>query len=56
VDNRCTLHMAVPDHDHRQPRVMYRTTVTGTPSGRILNEDSAAAARRRARLGQKSPS
>jgi taurine dioxygenase len=42
-DNRCTLHMAVPDHDHSQPRVMYRTTVTGTPSGRILNEDSAAA-------------
>jgi taurine dioxygenase len=42
-DNRCTLHMAVPDHDHSQPRVMHRTTVTGTPSGQILNEDSAAA-------------
>lgn len=32
-DNRCTLHMAVPDNDHLQPRVMYRTTVTGTPCG-----------------------
>jgi taurine dioxygenase len=42
-DNRCTLHMAVPDNDHSQPRVMHRTTVSGTPSGRILNEGAAAA-------------
>lgn len=32
-DNRCALHMAVPDNDHLQPRVMYRTTLTGTPCG-----------------------
>jgi taurine dioxygenase len=43
-DNRCTLHMAVPDNDHSQPRVMYRTTVSGTPSGRILNEGQDIAA------------
>lgn len=34
-DNRCTLHMAVPDNDHLQPRVMHRTTITGTPSGTL---------------------
>jgi len=42
-DNRCTLHMAVPDHNHQEPRLMYRTTISGTPSGQILNEDRAAA-------------
>lgn len=35
-DNRCTLHMAVPDNDHLQPRVMHRTTITGTPCGTPL--------------------
>jgi len=43
-DNRCTLHMAVPDNDHQQARVMHRTTLSGTPSGRILNEDQELAA------------
>jgi taurine dioxygenase len=43
-DNRCTLHMAVPDHNHSQPRVMYRTTISGTPSGQVLNEDQTIAA------------
>jgi taurine dioxygenase len=38
-DNRCTLHMAVPDNDHRQTRLMHRTTITGTPSGEVLEED-----------------
>ena len=36
-DNRCTLHMAVPDNDHLQPRVMYRTTVSGTPCGTLVD-------------------
>lgn len=43
-DNRCTLHMAVPDNDHLQARVMNRTTITGTPCGEILDEDRLAAA------------
>jgi taurine dioxygenase len=32
-DNRCTLHMAVADHDHSESRVMQRTTITGEPCG-----------------------
>lgn len=42
-DNRCTLHMAVPDNDHLQARVMHRTTLTGTPSGRVLDDTGASA-------------
>jgi taurine dioxygenase len=41
-DNRCTLHMAVPDNDHSQARIMHRTSISGSPCGRILNEDMAA--------------
>lgn len=43
-DNRCTLHMAVPDNDHEQARIMHRTTLTGSPCGQILNEEREAAA------------
>ncbi len=35
-DNRCTLHMAVADHQHAEPRVMYRTTLVGEPCGRVV--------------------
>ena len=41
-DNRCTLHLAVPDNDHHQPRVMYRTTLTGEPCGVPVAELMAA--------------
>jgi taurine dioxygenase len=41
-DNRCTLHLAVPDNDHKQPRVMYRTTLTGEPCGVPVAELLAA--------------
>lgn len=43
-DNRCTLHMAVPDNDHRQVRLMHRTSISGTPCGRVLDEDRQEAA------------
>jgi taurine dioxygenase len=43
-DNRCTLHMAVPDNDHRQARLMHRTSISGTPCGRVLDEDRQEAA------------
>jgi taurine dioxygenase len=35
-DNRCTMHLAPPDYDLTQPRYMMRTTVAGTPLGRLL--------------------
>lgn len=35
-DNRCTLHMAVADHQHAEPRILYRTTLTGEPCGRVV--------------------
>ncbi len=38
-DNRCTLHMAVPDNDHEQRRLMHRTTVLGTGSGEYASDD-----------------
>ena len=38
-DNRCTMHLAVPDNDHSQPRVMHRVTLTGTPSGEVIQGD-----------------
>jgi taurine dioxygenase len=41
-DNRCTLHLAVPDNDHKQARVMYRTTLTGEPCGVQVAERQAA--------------
>lgn len=33
-DNRCTMHMALADYTHDQPRHMHRITVLGTPCGR----------------------
>jgi taurine dioxygenase len=41
-DNRCTLHQAVADHNHEESRVLQRTTLTGPPSGRIVEEAEAA--------------
>jgi taurine dioxygenase len=35
-DNRCTMHMAPPDYDLTIPRYMMRTTIEGTPVGRLL--------------------
>ncbi|MBM3358132.1 MAG: TauD/TfdA family dioxygenase [Betaproteobacteria bacterium] len=34
-DNRCTMHLALGDFDETQLRHMERTTVLGTPSGRV---------------------
>jgi taurine dioxygenase len=34
-DNRCTMHMAPADYDLTQPRYMVRTTIAGTPLGRL---------------------
>ena len=34
-DNRCTMHLAPPDYDQTQPRYMMRTTIAGTPLGRL---------------------
>jgi taurine dioxygenase len=39
-DNRCTLHAAVDDNDHTQPRLMYRTTLNGTPLGSLVPADT----------------
>jgi taurine dioxygenase len=36
-DNRCTIHIALPDYDRSQPRHMYRCSIAGTASGRLLN-------------------
>jgi taurine dioxygenase len=33
-DNECTQHIALSDYDIELPRVMYRTTLLGRPSGR----------------------
>lgn len=37
-DNRCTIHIALPDYDRSQARHMYRCSIAGTPSGRLLHE------------------
>lgn len=34
-DNRCTMHLAPPDYDLTQPRYLTRTTIAGTPLGRL---------------------
>ena len=39
-DNRCTLHQAVADHDHRESRVLQRTTITGAACGRVLPDEA----------------
>ncbi len=41
-DNRCLLHIAVQDYDKREHRLMYRTTITGEPCGRLLEETGVA--------------
>ena len=43
-DNRSVLHMAVPDNDHKQDRLMHRTTIIGDQSGRLLEQPSELAA------------
>lgn len=35
-DNRSAMHIALSDYDHSQRRIMYRTTLLGEPSGRIV--------------------
>jgi len=43
-DNRCTMHVALPDFDQRQPRHMMRCSIRGERTGRLWRgEDSAAA-------------
>lgn len=37
-DNRCTMHQALADFDETQMRHLERTTVKGTPSGRVVKE------------------
>jgi len=40
-DNRCTLHVALPDFDQRQVRHMTRTSLVGEVAGRVLEEGAA---------------
>jgi len=39
-DNRCLLHVALPDFDQTQTRHMTRTSVIGEPSGRVMQDDA----------------
>lgn len=41
-DNRSGMHIALADYDQSQQRMMYRTTLLGSPSGRIAQSGSAA--------------
>ena len=41
-DNRSAMHIALADYDQTQRRMMYRTTLMGSPSGRIATVGSAA--------------
>jgi taurine dioxygenase len=38
-DNRCTMHLALSDFDPAAPRHMFRTTLQGTPSGRLYRPE-----------------
>ena len=40
-DNRCTLHVALPDFDQTKTRHMTRTSLLGTVTGRVLEEGAA---------------
>ena len=40
-DNRCTLHMALPDFDQTRIRHMTRTSLIGEVTGRVLQEGAA---------------
>ncbi|CAP41433.1 TauD/TfdA dioxygenase family protein [Bordetella petrii] len=37
-DNRCAIHLALDDYDHGYARRLYRTTILGTPTGRLVDE------------------
>lgn len=50
-DNRCVQHIALFDYEHSSPRHMLRTTLVGTPSGRALSREPAAAAARAVSAG-----
>lgn len=41
-DNRSAMHIALADYDQTQRRMMYRTTLLGSPSGRIAHTQAAA--------------
>ncbi|MDR5759352.1 TauD/TfdA family dioxygenase [Caballeronia sp. LZ035] len=43
-DNRSAMHIALSDYDQTQPRMMYRTTLLGNPSGRVAEEAALALA------------
>ena len=40
-DNRCTLHVALPDFDQARIRHMTRTSLVGEVTGRVLQEGAA---------------
>ena len=40
-DNRCTQHVALPDFDQRQPRLMLRCSLQGEATGRVLEPAAA---------------
>ena len=40
-DNRCTLHVALPDFDQTKTRHMTRTSLLGEVTGRVLEEGAA---------------
>lgn len=40
-DNRCLLHVALPDFDQTKTRHMTRTSILGEPSGRVMRDEEA---------------
>jgi taurine dioxygenase len=40
-DNRCTQHVALPDFDQSQPRLMLRCSLQGEVTGRVLEAGKA---------------
>jgi len=42
-DNRCLLHVALPDFDQTKTRHMTRTSILGEPSGRVMRDVPAPA-------------
>ncbi|TWT00684.1 TauD/TfdA family dioxygenase [Reyranella sp. CPCC 100927] len=47
-DNRCTQHIALPDFDQRQPRLMLRCSLKGEATGRVLETATSAISDREA--------
>ena len=41
-DNRCAMHLALNDYDINVPRMMYRTTLLGEPSGYRVEQSNVA--------------